>query len=96
MIKDAHKTYIRFVVFKGEILAVFMRTSAQRRLYIPSWYSDKGAMRGKPQWLRASYARVGQHCECYDGMYKRKRATPEQYAPLQRELEGMGYNLHIC
>ena len=83
MEKDKHKTYVRFVIFKGEVLAVFMRTSADVRCDYRGY------------WVRSCYARVGQHGECYDGMQKRKPATKEQYAPLAKELESLGYNLVI-
>jgi len=70
--------YVRFVIVKGEILAVFMRSWANKQ------YSNG-------QWLRTCYAQIGQHGTCYDGMEKRKRATPEQYKPLKLELEASGY-----
>jgi len=99
MQKDTCKLYVRFVLFNENVLAVFMRTSAQIR-YVPERHciagqgsNITGTIRG--HWLRLCYARVGQHGECYDGMQKRKKATPEQYAPLARELESLGYNLQI-
>ena len=70
--------YVRFVIFKGEILAVFMRSSADKRYF-----------NGK--WLRACYAIVGQQGECFDGMEKRERATIEEYTPLLNELKAIGY-----
>lgn len=76
------KAFIRFVIFKGEVLAVFMR-------------KDAGMRYSHPQWLRGCYAHVGQHGECYDGMQRRKKATVEQYAPLKREMESLGYQLEI-
>lgn len=72
------KTYVRFVQFKGEILAVFMRSSADLR-------------HNGYQWMRQCYAHIGQHGDCYDGMQRRKRATPEQYQPLLNELKSIGY-----
>lgn len=77
------KTFIRFVIFKGEVLAVFMRHCAGRRLD------------GNNEGTRTSYAHVGQHGECYDGMYRRKQATPEQYADLKAEMESIGYDLEV-
>lgn len=72
------RLYVRFVVFDGEVLAVFMRTSAGIR------YNGR-------TWMRGCYAHMGQHSVCYSGMEKRKRATPEQYAPLLQELQAIGY-----
>lgn len=67
-------TYVRFIKFKDkvreEILAVFMKKSADRRF-------------SHGQWLRSCYARVGQHAECYDGMQNREKATEEEYTPLK-------------
>lgn len=44
-----------------------------------------------------SYMHIGQHGAAdYAGVIQdTKPATPEQYAPLQRELESIGYNLQI-
>lgn len=66
--------FCRFVWFNGELIAVFMRTCADRR------YDGR-------QWLRGCYQHVGQHGECYDGMKDRKRATPAEYSELKNELE---------
>ena len=76
------KTFIRFVVFKGEILAVFMRRDSLRR-----WAGKS--------WVRMCYAHIGQHGECYDGMQKRKRATVEQSKELKLEMENIGYKLKV-
>ena len=78
------KTYVRFIIFKGEVLAVFMRRSAKER------YSSASGT-----YLRQCYSYIGQHGECYDGMQRRKRATPEQYAPLKQEMESIGYELEV-
>ncbi len=87
---DQHKTYMRFVMFGGEVLAVFMRSSAELRTV---------RMHDLPyvsyMTYRACYAHVGQHAECYDGMQRRKRATKEQYTPLLNELKSIGYNVSI-
>ena len=76
------KTFIRFVIFKGEVLAVFMR-------------KDAGMRFNGRQWLRGCYAHIGQHGDCYDGMQRRKKATRDQYKELKREMESMGYQLTI-
>jgi len=67
--------------------------------YKPS-YTGINGLDGRPftingQWVRACYARIGQHSECYDGMQRRKRATMDQYESLAKELEYIGYNLEI-
>ncbi len=103
MQKDKHKTKIRFVYPRypdgqREVLAVFMGRDAGLR-YAPGRTGING-IDGKPftikgQWLRQCYARIGQHAECSDGFQKRTRATPEQYAPLLRELESIGYNVEV-
>lgn len=77
------KTFIRFVIFKGDVLAVFMYGSANRHCPVV------GGM------MRDCYARIGQHGTCYDGMERRKRATPEQYTPLKKEMESIGYDLEM-
>lgn len=100
---EKEKTNVRFVYprYPGgtrEVLAVFMGRSAGIR-YAPG-YSGINSLDGKPykvkgQWLRQCYAHIGQHAECSDGFQKRTRATPEQYAPLLRELESIGYNVEV-
>jgi len=77
------KKKVRFIIFEGEILAIFMGKDAGLR------YS----MMAGP--MRDCYAHIGQHSSCYDGMQRRKRATPEQYAPLKREMESLGYELEV-
>lgn len=77
------KTFIRFVRLKGELLAVFMRSSADRRF---NGYN----------MMRACYAKVGQHGECYDAAAKLKRAKPQEYKELLNELKSIGYeNIEI-
>lgn len=41
------------------------------------------------------YAHTGQHSTACASFMKRKPATPAQYRPLAKELEGRGYNLII-
>ncbi len=77
------KTFIRFVIFEGELLAVFMRKDAGLH------YSQ---MSGS---VRNCYAHIGQHGTCYDGMQRRKRATPDQYKELKVEMESIGYQLQV-
>lgn len=51
---------------------------------------------GKP-WERVCYAHVGQHGACHWGwvLHKTRPATPDEYTPLQHELESIGYTLRI-
>lgn len=41
------------------------------------------------------YAHIGQHGSCHHSYSQRKRATPEQYAPLLKELQSIGYDVQI-
>lgn len=45
---------------------------------------------------RTCYAHIGQHSVCSPDYVRRlKKATPNQYYKLQKELEGIGYDLEI-
>lgn len=43
------------------------------------------------------YAHIGQHSACSTGWYREntRAANPEEYAPLARELESIGYVLDV-
>lgn len=43
------------------------------------------------------YERLGQHGACDPWIHRRgyRLATPEEYAPLKKELEAIGYSLHV-
>ena len=74
------KTIVVFRKFKeGDILALFP------------------AERGDNNWAVSSYMHVGQHGAAdYTGCIRlTKPATPEEYAPLKRELESIGYVLDV-
>jgi len=100
---EKEKINVRFVYPRypdgtREVLAVFMGRSAGIR-YAPG-YSGINSLDGKPykvkgQWLRTCYAHIGQHGECDESFSKRKKAAPEQYAPLLRELESIGYSVKV-
>lgn len=80
MKKDKHITPVIFRVEKdGTILAVFPYNS-YRKGYSVTYYSH-----------------IGQHGEAmHDYLIgDTKPATPEQYAELKAELEGLGYNLKV-
>jgi hypothetical protein len=45
---------------------------------------------------KTCYAHIGQHSACSPEYVKEcKRATKEQYQPLMKELEEIGYNLQV-
>lgn len=45
---------------------------------------------------KTSYAHIGQHSACSPDYAKEcNKATKEQYLPLMRELESIGYQLEI-
>lgn len=80
MKKYKHITPVIFRVEKdGTILAVFPYESYKNRPYV------------------LYYAHFGQHGDgVYWGMIRdTKPATPDQYAELKAELEGLGYNLKV-
>jgi hypothetical protein len=80
------KINVRFVKPKGYIepLAVFMGQNAGIH-----YNSNAGV------WLRMSYQHTGQHGECTNHFLRSKRATLEEYTPLLKELESIGYNVTI-
>lgn len=46
--------------------------------------------------LKTCYSHIGQHSACHPDYAKEcKEATPDQYADLKKELEGLGYNLNV-
>lgn len=79
------KIQVRFVKpreWGGDILAVFMGKSAQRRF--------NGYM-----YVRMSYMHNGQHGECADSFARLKRAEPHEYASLLSELQSIGYDVEV-
>lgn len=80
MTRDTHRTIVIFRAektgpFKGDVTAVF-----------PTEPGDSS------RFSCACYAHVGQHSACNYDWYKTTRpATPDEYADLQAELEGIGY-----
>lgn len=82
MEKDINKTKVIFRKFKdgGDILALFPE------------------LPGANSWLQFcySYQHIGQHGTASVGIVSDTiPATPEEYAPLFKELESIGYNLEI-
>lgn len=46
---------------------------------------------------KMSYSHIGQHGPCSPAYEAESRpATEEEYLPLKKELESIGYNLKIC
>lgn len=52
---------------------------------------------GRMHEMKLCYAHIGQHGTC-SPIYQRESrpATPEEYDPLKRELEQIGYVLKVC
>jgi hypothetical protein len=71
------KTPIKFVIFKGEVLALFPKTYYSEVLY------------GKK--LITSYSHAGQHSSADRSLLRCKEASLAEFLPLFRELVGMGY-----
>lgn len=79
------KINVRFVKPEGfAVMAVFMGKNADRR-----YNSYTG------HWLRTCYQHTGQHGECTDNFTRSKRATMEEYTPLLKELESIGYSVTV-
>lgn len=82
-----------FVVHGGEVLAIF-RAIRDRE---GKWQKETpyiGACTGR--LCLDCYAHVGQHDVCDPSLLKCRRAKPEEYLPLKRELEEIvGYNVEV-
>ena len=79
-----------FVVHDGEVLAIF------RAIRDPEgkWKKETPYIDGSGRAVLNCYAHVGQHGECDPALLKCRRAKPEEYLPLKRELEEIvGYNV---
>ena len=76
------KTKVKFVVFKGELTALFPEELYNERVY------------GKK--LITCYAHIGQHSSASRSLMRCKQAKKEQYQDLLNELKRQGYdNLHV-
>lgn len=81
-----------FVVHDGEVLAIFR---AIRDLE-GKWQKETPYIDGSGKAVLNCYAHVGQHGECDPALLKCRRAKPEEYLPLKRELEEIvGYNVDV-
>lgn len=86
MKKDKFKTEVQFLLQPTEDGAI------ETFAYFPKMYYNKELYKT----TFTCYAHIGQHSACHiDYARECKEATREQYLDLQRELEGLGYNLLI-
>jgi len=77
----AKKTKVFFRMFNGDVIALF-----------PDLDWDTSGN------FCTSYEQIGQHGSADFGyvMAESKPATPDEYAPIMKELEGIGYRLKVC
>ena len=84
---------ITFVVHDGEVLAIF------RAIRDPEgkWQKETPYIDGSGRAVLNCYAHVGQHGTCCPKIPRNcRRAKPEEYLPLKRELEEIvGYNVEV-
>ena len=91
---DSEKVFakVTFVVFEGEVLAIFRAIRDEHG----KWVKEKPYIDGSGKAVLNCYAHVGQHGECDPALLKCRRAKPEEYLPLKRELEEIvGYNVDV-
>ena len=84
---------VTFVVHDGEVLAIFR---AIRDLE-GKWQKETPYIDGDGRAVLNCYAHVGQHGTCCpEILWNCRRAKPEEYLPLKRELEEIvGYNVEV-
>ena len=82
---------VTFVVFEGEVLAIFRAIRDEHG----KWVKEKPYIDGSGRAVIDCYAHVGQHGQCMpEILWRSRRAKPEEYLPLKRELEEIiGYNV---
>lgn len=86
---------VTFVMSRGEVVAFF------RAIKLPEerdWTEEKPWVRyaGSPYAMavQSGYVHCGQHGDFDIAILREcKRATPEQYGPLLREMESLGYRI---
>lgn len=71
-------TKVKFKMFKGDVIALFVND-----LYNENLYGDTIIM---------SYQHIGQHGAASSSLKKCRNATPQLYNSLLAELERIGYN----
>lgn len=86
---------ITFVVFKGEIVAIFRAVKGVHGKWVREkmrWYNPHET--GRLVKIINAYTHVGQHCEVDASLLKCRRATYEEYAPLLAEMRDIvGYDV---
>ena len=86
-----------FVVFKGEIVAIFRAVKGSHGEWVKEktrWYNPHGT--GRLVKLGPAYTHVGQHCEVDASLLKCRRAMYEEYAPLLAEMRDIvGYDVEV-
>lgn len=82
-----------FVVHGGEVLAIFRAIRDENG----KWVKEKPYIDGSGRAVIDCYAHVGQHGTCCpEILWSCRRAKPEEYLPLKRELEEIvGYNVDV-
>lgn len=81
---------ITFVVFRGEVVAIFRAT----KLDDGKWQKELPRYSNGIRMLPC-YAHVGQHGECGEFLLKYRRATNSEYADLLDEMTGIGYDVTV-
>ena len=82
-----------FVVHDGEVLAIFRAIRDENG----KWVKEKPYIDGSGRAVIDCYAHAGQHGTCCpEILWSCRRAKPEEYLPLKRELEEIvGYNVDV-
>ena len=91
--RDSGKVFakVTFVVFEGEVLAIFRAIRDEHG----KWVREKPYIDGSGRAVIDCYAHVGQHGTCCPGiLWNCRRAKPEEYLPLKHEMEDIvGYDI---
>ncbi len=92
MKQDTEKTTVHFRVFRAGV-----KLSDGTRHSVGAVIAILPEHEGARADDCGSYMHIGQHSDCNPLMLRTvtKPATPEEYAPLARELRCIGYNLRI-
>ena len=84
---------VTFVVFEGEVLAIFRAIRDENG----KWVREKPYIDGSGRAVIDCYAHAGQHGTCCPGiLWNCRRANPEEYLPLKHEMEDIvGYDVEV-
>ena len=88
--RDRVAVKVTFVVFRGEVTALFRATKVGSGKWQKELPRYSNGIRMLP-----CYAHVGQHAECGEFLLKYRRATHEEYAPLLSEMRSVGYDVDV-